>query len=90
MRLGFTGRPILAQGARGFFEPIHVLGDRVAADRQRCLAFYPLGQGRQAAVQMLQAAFLELAEDLEVVTTAGKEGARAEEQLVEVAVRLHA
>lgn len=65
-----------------------MLRDWVAADVQRGLALHPPCQGRQAAVQMLQAGFLELAEHLEVIATASQYGARTEEQLVEVAVRL--
>ncbi len=39
-------------------------------------------------MQVLQAVLLELAEHLEIVAAAGKDGARAEQQLVEVAVGL--
>ncbi|MNN65608.1 hypothetical protein D3C81_1811200 [compost metagenome] len=80
---------MLTQGARGLFETLDVLRDRVAVDLQRRLALHALGQGRQAAVQLLQTTFLELAEHLEVIATAGQDGARPEEQLVEVAVRLN-
>ncbi|MNM73430.1 hypothetical protein D3C81_851570 [compost metagenome] len=40
-------------------------------------------------MQVFQAVFLELAEDLKVITTAGQDRARTEEQLVEITVRLN-
>lgn len=90
LRLRFTRWPVFTQGAGGCFKTVHVLRNRVGRDVQRCLPLNPVGQRGQAAMQVLQAGFLELAENLKIIATAGEDGARAEEQLVEVAVCLNA
>ncbi|MNM73429.1 hypothetical protein D3C81_851560 [compost metagenome] len=41
--LGFASRPVVAQGARGCVEAVHVFGYWVACDRHRRLGLYPSG-----------------------------------------------
>lgn len=76
---------MLAQGIGRRLEAFDLQRDGVAGDPEGLLCLYRLSQRREAAVQMLQADTLELAEYLEVLAGAGQHAAGPEQQLVEVA-----